>query len=238
MRKIFFVLLAICFATSVQAATVHLKNGATVTGDIIERTAESVRVNVDGIKVTYYNDEIGSIDEGAAAVTADVPVADVPLIERTPIEPVSSASLEGMKKKDLILKFIIVFGTRDTMRANFEQMAASLPPEKGQAFRKAFNVDTVINLLIPVYDKYFSESDLKAYIEFYSSPAGMNLNKSLNLVMSESVDATMKYFELNMPPELQEQNADAAAQEAAQKAAFLDAAQKAGLPIEVPVPNK
>ncbi len=236
MKKIFFVLLAICFATSVQAATVHLKNGATVTGDIMERTAESVRVNVDGIKVTYYNDEISSIDEGASAATADAPaepvVADIPLIERTPVEPVSSASLEGMKKKDLILKFIIVFGTRDTMRANFEQMAASLPPEKGQAFRKAFNVDTVINLLIPVYDKYFSEADLKAYIEFYSSPEGANLNKSLNLVMAESVDATMKYFELNMPPELQEQN-DAAAKQAA-----LQAAQNAGLPIEVPVPNK
>ncbi len=228
MKKIFFILFAICFATSVQAATVYLKNGTTVPGDILERTAESVRVNVDGIKVTYYNDEIDRIDEGTPAVTADAPespvVADAPLIERAPVEPVSSASLEGMKKKDLILKFIIVFGTRDTMRANFEQMAASLPPEKGQAFRKAFNVDTVINLLIPVYDKYFTEAELKAYIEFYSSSAGINLNKSLNLVMAESVDATMKYFELNMPPELQEQ-----------PQAPLD---QAGLPIQLPIPNK
>jgi hypothetical protein len=109
------------------------------------------------------------------------------------------------------------------MRANFEQMAASLPPEKGQAFRKAFNVDTVINLLIPVYEKYFSEEDLKAYIEFYSSGAGAKLSKSLNAVMAESVDATMKYFELNMPPELRDQK---------------DSTSQAGVPIQLPTPNK
>lgn len=232
MRKIFFILLAVCFATSVQAATVHLKNGATVTGDIMERGADSIRVNVDGIKVTYYNDEINGIDEAGAPAMADpnavstlpVPAEEQVFIPSVPAEPVLSSALIGMSKKDLILKFINVFGTRDTMKANFEQMAASLPPEKGQAFRTAFNVDTVIDLLLPVYDKYFSEEDLKAYIEFYSSAAGVKLNKSLNLVMTESVDATMKYFELNMPPELKEQN--------------QAAGQSAEAEVQLPVPNK
>lgn len=221
MKKVILVLLAMCFSVSVQAATIHLKNGATVTGEITERGADSVRINAEGIKVTYYNDEIASIDDGAVAT----PVAAVtPVIESPVITPISNASLSGMSKKDLILKFIIVFGTRDTMRANFEQMAASLPPEKGQAFRKAFNVDTVINLLIPVYEKYFSEEDLKACIEFYSSSAGAKLSKSLNAVMTESVDVTMKYFELNMPPELKDQKDPAASQ--------------TGVPIQLPVPNK
>ncbi len=54
---LFFVLLAV---TPVFAETIHLKNGKTVEGKIIEKTKEYIKLDVDGITLTYYSDQIAA----------------------------------------------------------------------------------------------------------------------------------------------------------------------------------
>jgi hypothetical protein len=104
----------------------------------------------------------------------------------------------GMLKKDLILKFIDVFGTKKSMYANFAQMMNTLPPAQSEVFQKTFKVDEIIQDLVPLYDKHFTEADLKALIDFYTTPIGRKLVETIPLLMNESVEVSSKYFEAHM----------------------------------------
>ncbi|MFH1621845.1 MAG: hypothetical protein ABIA97_01830 [Candidatus Omnitrophota bacterium] len=42
------------------AETIELKSGKTRTGDIVERTDEYIKLEIGGVPVTYYLDEIKS----------------------------------------------------------------------------------------------------------------------------------------------------------------------------------
>lgn len=243
MKKAFFLLVFVFLATYGWSDTLELKNGTIVEGEIVERGDDFIRMNINGVRITYYNDEIENVQEASSTQkdmeeprltpmqileSGKTPTVNQLLTSLPTASDISNQpdwqSAQGTKR-ELILKFIVLFGTRDTMRANFEKMSASLPPEKAAAFRRAYNVDAVINLLIPIYDKYFTEEDLREYILFYASPAGKRLNASLASVMKESVTATMQYFELNMPPELKEQ-------------APATASTQTGVPIQLPSPRQ
>lgn len=189
------VALFVC-ALPLHAAVLHLNNGSIVNGRVIERTAERIKMDVGGVVLTYYADEISSIqgDENVelAPVSAAVPPA--------PRRELSSSS--AVDKKALVLKFVELFGTKAAMTQNLDQMIASLPPDQAESFRKAFSVTEIIDLLVPLYEKHFSVEDLQAYIEFYSSPAGRKLVTSIPSIMQESVAVSSRYFEENMPQNL------------------------------------
>ncbi|MBF0594746.1 MAG: DUF2059 domain-containing protein [Candidatus Omnitrophica bacterium] len=210
MKKLIFFVVFLLAAYSAGAETVYLKSGVTATGKIVDRSDTSVVIDVGGATVTYYKDEIDRIDDGAtppaapAAVSAPaaVPLAQdqtVPAVLPKASEPLASSL--SAAKRDLILKFIDAFGTRASMKANFEQMMASLAPEEAAKLRTAFNVDDIIEQLLPLYDRYFSEGELKAYIDFYNSDNGKKLVSSIPLIMRGSVEVSAKYFESHMPEE-------------------------------------
>jgi hypothetical protein len=260
MKKFFLVLAGLVIATPVWAATVHLNSGTAITGKILETNAENIKVDVEGVTVTYYKDEVSSIegDEGAAkvlgvaaiastapaqaapavvpaeapvkvtedaqpapaekvATTPVEPATPVPTVAPTPTEPTTpapeaapalpaatpSATLSADKKAK-ILKFIDVFGTRETMKMNFDQILASMPAQDAEKLKGAFNIDDVILELIPLYDKYFTSEDLDGFIQFYSSPNGRKLVQNIPLIMKESVDVSAKYFEEHLPADMKE----------------------------------
>jgi len=60
-RLIIF-LLSLCFLASASAETILLKSGKVVEGEIIERDKELIKVDFLGMSLTYYLDEIESID--------------------------------------------------------------------------------------------------------------------------------------------------------------------------------
>jgi hypothetical protein len=241
MKKIVLVMVCLMFCSVSHAATVSLKNGSTVSGRIIERTADAVKLDVSGVTLTYYNDEIQTIDAGADAAPAPAgapervntastqepvqpaaveptkakPAAAVPAVAQPlMVEPATSAAVmveptlpkadpyAGLTKHELILKFIDAFGTRKSMQYNFEQIIQRLPSEQVGIFKNSFRIDEIINELAPLYDKRFSEEDLKAYIDFYSSPVGQKLVTAIPQIMNESVAISEKYFEANLPKDL------------------------------------
>lgn len=234
MKKFILVVAGLLIAAPAWAAAVHLNSGVTVTGKVVEATSDNIKLDVEGVTVTYYKDEITSIegDENAAkalgvsVVSSNEPVTEVPeaqaeparVAESAPVvqaEPVKSAVPPAAAasdaepsgplsadKKEKILKFIDVFGTRETMKLNFEQIMASMPPEDARKLKDAFNIDEVIQELVPLYDKYFTAEDLDGFIQFYASPTGKKLVQSIPLIMKESVDVSAKYFEEHMPEDM------------------------------------
>ena len=201
-----FILLFLC-AVPVFAETVHLKDGNAITGKILERNAKSVKVDVDGTAMTYYADEIQDID-GTALTAAVPPAAPTPAAQTAPaVEMPAPAAVSSAPKKDLILKFIDVFGTRAAMSANLEAMLKSLPEgAETQKLKENIKVDEIIERLIPIYDKQFSESDLKAFIDFYSSSAGRTLVAGIPVIMRDSVEVSSQYLQEKFPEMKQKDN--------------------------------
>ena len=219
--------------SAVNADVVRLKNGNVVEGKIIEKTTDSVKIDISGVTLTYYMDEILSVEAGtpsttvAASDTPAVPVeakaqtpaapvvADVPPPVVVPPQPVAvvpdaapasagSDDISRMDKTQLINKFVEIYGVRQNMQANFDQMTSTLKPEQVEAFRNAVKVDEIVQLLLPIYDKHFTADELRAYIRFYSSTDGKKLVQTLPLLMKDSVDISIKYLDSHLPESLKQ----------------------------------
>lgn len=263
MKAYIWFFIGVCFfATSAFADTVRLKNGNAVEGKVISQTAESVKIDIGGTTLTYYPDEIASVDAGAVAAPAAAPVAPVspevaapvpavaspevpvpapvvaapavvapaaaapavaapvevpaaapavvsqppapaPVVEAAPAQA-SGDELAGMNKEALINKFVEIYGVKENMQANFDQMTSTLKPDQAEAFRNAVKVDDIVHELLPIYDKHFSEEDLRTYIRFYGSAEGKKLIQTLPLLMKDSVEVSMKYLDVHLPESLKQ----------------------------------
>ncbi|MCF7871103.1 MAG: hypothetical protein K9L95_03850 [Candidatus Omnitrophica bacterium] len=62
MKKIFIVVFFLCFLPSLLAETITLKSGKKIEGNIIEETAEYIKVDFSGVPLTYYREEISDIE--------------------------------------------------------------------------------------------------------------------------------------------------------------------------------
>jgi len=62
MKKIFFILFCLCLNSSLFAETIVLKSGKTVEAKIIEKNNDSIKVDLYGTSLTYYLEDIESID--------------------------------------------------------------------------------------------------------------------------------------------------------------------------------
>lgn len=224
MRIFYALVFSMLFAAAATAATVHLKDGSSVGGKVMAKDNKSVKLDVDGITMTYYADEIQDIDgtpfasvgtSQPAAPPAMPPPDEQPLPAfEAPVEPavpavVPAAPLAAVAtdKKQLILKFIDVFGTRAAMTANLAAMLKSLPDDaEAQKLKENIKVNEIIDRLVPIYDKQFSEEDLKAFIDFYASPAGRKLVQGIPVIMRESMGVSSQYLQEKFPELKQEDN--------------------------------
>jgi len=202
------------------AATVDLTDGRVVQGDIIKQDNKSLQINVDGVTMTYYSDEIKDID-GKSFTEAQVlpvvppeaaaPAQPTPKPEAVPqpadiqTETPASTATSGTidpDKKALILKFIDVFGTRQALINNFDLMLKQIEkekPDEAQKIRQRVKVDEIIEHLIPIYDRNFTTEDLNSFIAFYGSPEGQKLISTIPELMKESVQESVKYMEEKFP---------------------------------------
>lgn len=72
--KIWFFCAALCFSflTPVFSETIILKSGQKVEGKITEETDKYVKIDFEGVGLTFYNDEIFSIDRSSSNGTNTV----------------------------------------------------------------------------------------------------------------------------------------------------------------------
>jgi len=214
-RKDFLLMaLIIFFVLSVDSGAdrLILKDGGSISGKVISESRDEVKIEINGIEMTYYRDEIEKVevDPVAKAPQPDVPAPrpDAPDVfnrvittnpntanpaalanQPLPSQPVSE------QKRALILKFIEVFGTKQSMEQNFQYMMENLPPEQASRAEKILNVDEIIQILIPVYDQSFTEEELNKYIQFYTSAEGKKLIDSIPVLMQKSVQASLQYLQ-------------------------------------------
>jgi uncharacterized protein len=71
------------------------------------------------------------------------------------------------------------------MFEQFAKNAPSVPPEAWQRLQKKMKSEELIDLILPVYDKYYTQEDLDGMIAFYRSPVGQKVVRTLPDVSRE-----------------------------------------------------
>jgi uncharacterized protein len=142
-------------------------------------------------------------------------------------------------KEAAIRHFFEAQGTRSAMQETLEGMTGnmrsmlttSLPPGDYREklielfivkFKSKVNVDDLMEMLVPVYDKYYTIEDLQEIEKFYRTPTGKKMIASMPKVIVETQSISLKWGEdlgrasmlevMNEHPELGKALEDAAAQ--------------------------
>jgi hypothetical protein len=122
------------------------------------------------------------------------------------------ASAIDPAKDAAIRKLFDVEGTKDTMRQVLAGMSGKMKPmlESSlpageyraqlidlffQKFQSKLSVDQLVELAIPVYDRYFSLEDIEGLTKFYGTPLGKKVISVLPQVLLEVQGAGMKLGE-------------------------------------------
>ena len=121
--------------------------------------------------------------QGAAAQTAAVKA----------IDPVKEADIRALM--ELIgARDLVQDGVTTSSEQYREKLLATVPNnEKGQAFvnafvssyEKKFDTDQVTEQLVGVYDKHYSEDEIKGLLQFYGSPLGQKVAAEMPKISRE-----------------------------------------------------
>jgi hypothetical protein len=128
------------------------------------------------------------------------------LVQGNAAPPQANSSIEPAKEAD-IRSLMELVGARDLVQdgANTaveqsrEKLLATVPNnDKGQAFlnafaasyQKKFDVDQVTAQLVGIYDKHFTEDEIKGLLQFYGSPLGQRVAAEMPKIGRETQAAT------------------------------------------------
>ena len=102
-------------------------------------------------------------------------------------------------KHQKIVTLIKMTGTPDVMVTAIRQQihlakkTLPLPPKAQDDFETEFlneiKVDDLVQLVVPVYDKYYTEAEIDQLTAFYKSPLGQKMVASLPMMMQETSKA-------------------------------------------------
>jgi uncharacterized protein len=115
------------------------------------------------------------------------------------LSPVSFASAAGgpdLEKDKLVRELIALTGSDqigmqvlDAMLQQFQAAFKAVPAEYWVKLRQGFKAEELVDLVVPIYAKNFSTSELKELIGFYQTPIGKKVIKTLPTIAGESMSA-------------------------------------------------
>lgn len=185
------VLSGVFVSPMVLAETIYLRDGRVLKEKIIQKESYYIITEEKGVPHKYYMGQISRIEE-------DTPQDKVDM-ENIDVEQYTQIGMPVEKAK-LIVVLIDVSGVRRNMEQNLDQVVDNIPEEQKDQYRELFNVDEIIERLIPLYDKYYTEKELWDIVKFYESPAGQKALDVTPKIMKESVGVSLEYFKEKMTP--------------------------------------
>jgi hypothetical protein len=103
-----------------------------------------------------------------------------------PAPPAHPITLEQTRKMFQLMDFNVSMDSMmDRMISMQSQQAPFIPASVWDDMRATFKKTDFVVLFLPTYQKYLSEYDAQQAIEFYSTPAGKHMLKSLPLMMAD-----------------------------------------------------
>lgn len=100
----------------------------------------------------------------------------------SPVFAQTQTQTQNSEKINHIKELISITGARDVTQQILNQSVDAMksqftqvPQKFWDEFRAEVSADELINRLIPIYNKYFTEQDIKQLIVFYQTPLGKKL---------------------------------------------------------------
>ena len=90
--------------------------------------------------------------------------------------------------KSLLVDYMTAQGQFETFNATIDQMGSMLGVTIEDSEKEDFTnevMGSLIDLLVPVYQKHFSEQDLKDAIEMYKTPIGKKISEKTPIIAQE-----------------------------------------------------
>lgn len=75
------------------------------------------------------------------------------------------------------------------MLNTFKSSFPSVDEKFWDDFSNEVKAEDLDALVIPIYDKYYTDSDIKQLIEFYNSPVGRKMTEKMPVILQESMEA-------------------------------------------------
>ena len=98
--------------------------------------------------------------------------------------------------KSLLIDYMTAQGQFETFNATIDQMGSMMGVTIKDSDKEEFTKDvmgSLIDLLVPVYKKHFSEQDLKDAIEMYKTPIGKKISEKTPIIAQETMQASMQW---------------------------------------------
>jgi len=131
---------------------------------------------------------------GSALVASQTP-AQNPTTQAMP-----QTDAERAVKRADIRKLIELTGaaniSADALQKMIEPLKASypqVPEEFWNTFVHEVHSDELIDLVIPIYDKYYTHDEIQELMRFYQSPVGQKTIKVLPKLSAEAIDAGQEW---------------------------------------------
>lgn len=77
----------------------------------------------------------------------------------------------------------------NSMISSFQKSFTNVDKKFWEEFAKEIKAEELINLIIPIYDKHYTEEDIDQLISFYNSPIGKKMVETLPVISQESMTA-------------------------------------------------
>jgi hypothetical protein len=98
--------------------------------------------------------------------------------------------------KSLLIDYMTAQGQFETFNATIDQMGSMMGVTINESDKEEFTKDvmgSLIDLLVTVYKKHFSEQDLKDAIEMYKTPIGKKISEKTPIIAQETMQASMQW---------------------------------------------
>ncbi len=115
-------------------------------------------------------------------------------VSKVDVDPSQFTDISEGKVK-LIITLMEVTGTRQSMQTNMEHIIAQAPEEKRPELEKLFDINDIIGQLVPIYDRHYTENELKEIIGFYRTPAGKKMIEAIPEIMKEAMKTSVEYLQ-------------------------------------------
>jgi len=168
--------LVLFFPVSVFAETIVLKSGKTVEGKLIEKTDKYIKIDFQGVPLTYYLDEVESVDE----VKQDFPLKEG---KKLPQEN-NLSSIVTNEAKVYFQRGIV-----DFQQGNMSQAVSS--------FNKAIEISP--NYANAYYNRgvaYFKSNKFDEAISDYDKSVSLNINPEKAKFLDSAIEP-LRYKEID-----------------------------------------
>ena len=98
--------------------------------------------------------------------------------------------------KGLLTDYIKAQGQFETFNATIDQMTSMMGVTLNEDEKVEFTNDvmsSLIEMLVPVYKKHFTEQDLEDAIELFKTPIGKKISEKSPIIAQESMQASMQW---------------------------------------------